>query len=159
MIDRAVFEFMGMLYDLESGSCVDGQPAIAIQRQAATPAPAAQPAPQPQQVANNEAPVQTQLPDAQLPPAHGYGLHIASQHTVWQANQGWRELRVMYADVLAGRDARITRLQTPDRGVVFRLLAGSWQNEMDASSACEQIRSRGGDCRVTAYQGLPVMRS
>lgn len=159
MIDRAVFEFMGMLYDLESGSCVDGQPATPIQRQASTPTPAAQPAPQPQQVANNAAPVQTQLPDAQLPPANGYGLHIASQHTVWQANQDWRELRVMYADVLAGRDARITRLQTPDRGVVFRLLAGSWQNEMDASSACEQIRSRGGDCRVTAYQGLPVMRS
>lgn len=159
MIDRAVFEFMGMLYDMESGSCVDGRQATAIQRQASHTVNAAQHAAQPGQVAETAAPVQSELPATQLPPPNGYALHIASQHTVWQANQDWRELRVMYANVLAGRDARITRLQTPDRGVVFRLLAGSWHTESDAAQACEQIRARGGDCRVTAYQGLPVMRS
>ncbi len=166
MIDRAVFEFMAMLYDLESGSCMDGRPAqprqqIAARQQSET-SRSAQLAQLPQ-TQPAESPVETlpqaALPEAQLPPPAGYALHLASQRTVWHVNRDWRELQSAYADILAGRDGRITRVQRSDEGVVFRLLAGSWRTEAEAQSACEEIRRRGGQCRIAPFEGMPVMRS
>lgn len=170
MIDRAVFEFMAMLYDLESGSCIDGRPARARQQVAATQSntptsPSAQlaqtPAPQttPEHVQPVDTLPQTSLPDAELPPPAGYALHLASQHTVWHVNRDWRDLQAAYADILAGRDARITRIQRSDEGVVFRLLAGSWRTQGEASRACNEIRRRGGQCQIAPFEGMPVMRS
>lgn len=157
MIDRAVFEFMAMLYNLESGSCMDGRPATALQQMAQiqpAPAPQAQPEPQVQ-----SPPPALDLPEARLPPPLGYGLHLASDLTVWNVNRDWRELRNVYADLLAGREGRVLRVDRPDEGVVFRLIAGSWRTEADAMSACESIRQRGGQCQVTAFGGMPAMRS
>lgn len=157
MIDRAVFEFMGMLYDLESGSCMDGRAARPrVQTaQRTTPQQSAPAADQATAVA--EIP-QTSLSDAQLPPPNGYALHLASHRTVWNVNRDWRELRATYADILAGRDGRISRIQSSEQGEIFQLLAGSWRSEADARSVCEQIRQRGGACRITAFEGMPVMR-
>lgn len=162
MIDRAVFEFMAMLYDLESGSCIDGRPAQSRQQAASAPASAsAQLAqtPPPARSAPVETLPQSALPEAQLPPPSGYALHLASQRTVWHVNRDWQELRAAYADILAGRDGRISRAQRSDEGVVFRLLAGSWRTETEASRACQEIRRRGGQCQITAFEGMPVMRS
>lgn len=160
MIDRAVFEFMGMLYDLESGSCMDGLPAsprVHTAQNSMPQHPAAQPAaPAPGTPLAEVS--HASLPDAQLPPPNGYAIHLASHRTVWNVNRDWRELRATYADILAGCDGRISRIQSGEQGEVFQLLAGSWRSEAEASSVCERIRQRGGQCRITAFEGMPVMR-
>ncbi|BDX00512.1 CsgG/HfaB family protein [Maricaulis maris] len=166
MIDRAVFEFMAMLYDLESGSCIDGQPALARQQTAQIrPAPTAtlvqEALPeQPQALASNarsEIP-RNPIPPSRLPPTNGYGLHIASELTVWNVNREWRELRAIYADLLAGRAGRVLRVEQGHGGAEFHLLAGSWQTESEAVATCEAIRQRGGTCAVAPFDGQPVMR-
>lgn len=166
MIDRAVFEFMAELYNLEAGSCLNGQTARQVGESVGAERLMTAQAEPAQQAATStaaapQAPSQTpaQAPATQLPPAEGYALHLASHRTVWNVNRSWSELRASYADVLGGREGRVLRTEMPDEGTVFRLLAGRWHSQAEAEQACLSIRRRGGDCAITAFAGMPVLRS
>ncbi|MFS2317155.1 CsgG/HfaB family protein [Maricaulis sp. D1M11] len=172
MVDRAVFEFMASLYDLQTGSCVDGQPARARVQQAQHAQRQVAPQPAPRQVAQTApqrqpSPVPA-APSIQSPAAvstapdrsthTGYGLHLASYRTMWNANRQWPEIRSAYEQILGDRHGRIVADDGGNEGTIFRVMAGPWPNEAAAASACRDIRNLGGQCAVTAYAGDAMMR-
>ena len=187
MIDRAVFEFMAELYNLEPGACLDGAPAREAYNTAPQPAvhqPAYQPslhqpAHRPQSAPANATPRDYVQPASshaapahvapaaqpaqrqaqQHAPAEGYAVHLGSYRTVWNLNRHWDEFSDDHADLLGGREARVQRAQLDDDSTVFRLLAGRWSNSAEAEQVCRNVRRRGGQCAVRAFGGTPVVRS
>lgn len=157
MIDRAVFEFMAELYNLETGSCLNGEPARQVGESVGAERLMTSRFEPAQQAATSTALPPTSA--TQLPPAEGFALHLASHRTVWNVNRSWSEMRAGYADVLGGREGRVLRTELPDEGTVFRLLAGRWHSQAEAEQACLSIRRRGGDCSITAFAGVPILRS
>jgi curli biogenesis system outer membrane secretion channel CsgG len=147
MVERAVFEFMGGLYNLESGSCLDGRPATPR----AAPAAAVRPAPEPE-------PDARPAPIAAEPVVDSYGVRLAAHHTLMNVEQSWSNLRRAHSELLDGRQARVARLERPDQAPVFLLQAGEWPDASAAETVCARIRDRGAQCEVGPFNGTPLLR-
>lgn len=165
MIDRAVFEFVAALYNLDPVDCLGEEVARAIaasgtferrgaDAQAIT-AQAAPPASTPQDqapAAARPAPAANTPATAPAPPpaTHLYSVHLESYRRREQMGAGWAALVQAYGPLLAGLSPGVDEVElrgASSQGQFFRLIAGPLPDEHAARELCEQLSARDQYCR------------
>ena len=81
------------------------------------------------------------------------GLEIAATTSLDGARESWGQFRSRDGGVLAGAQPRV--MPSAD-GTRFRLIAGPYRSEAEASEACRELQARGIACRPTGYGGAPL---
>lgn len=158
MIDRAIFEFVGSLYNLPAHACLDGQEAP-VQR---APAPARgrliEPQQQSSQAMRSETPQAPNHHPARQASngvpggvgtvaANELGVHLASYRDPEYARRGWDQLYRAHRAELDGLLPLIVPTQIEGQGLYYRLLAGPILSIEDARRRCEAIEAREQYCR------------
>jgi holdfast attachment protein HfaB len=164
MIDRAVFEFVAALYNLDPVDCLGeevaraiaasgtferrGADAQAMTAQAAPPV-SAPPAQTPAE-AQPTAAVNAQTPAPAAPATHLYSVHLESYRRREQMGAGWAALMQAYGPLLAGLSPGVDEVElrgASSQGQFFRLIAGPLPDEHAARELCEQLSARDQYCR------------
>lgn len=164
MIDRAVFEFVAALYNLDPVDCLGeevaraiaasgtferrGADAQAMTAQAAPPV-SAPPAQTPAE-AQPTAAANAQTPAAAPPATHFYSVHLESYRRREQMGAGWAALMQAYGPLLAGLSPGVDEVElrgASSQGQFFRLIAGPLPDEHAARELCEQLSARDQYCR------------
>ncbi|MCR9130659.1 MAG: SPOR domain-containing protein [Alphaproteobacteria bacterium] len=157
MIDRAIFEFVGSLYNLPAHVCLDGREAPV--QSAPTPARGRliEPQNQPSQTmpsetpqAPNHRPAQ-QAPNAMRGPAaaNEVGMHLGSFRTEGHAQLRWHELQMRHPEALEDLQQLVVPAQITGQGQVYGLLAGPFYSMESAERRCEELNARSQYCRAT----------
>lgn len=110
----------------------DDPPPAPAPRVAAAPAPAASPSP-----AASSASV----------PAGAYVVQIAAVRSEAEAQATWRGAQAKYG-MLANQPLSVKRADLGDRGIFYRVQAGSFGAREGAVDLCEALRAQGGNCMV-----------
>ena len=107
-------------------------------------APAAAPTPTPE-----PAPATTERPAPS--PAGDYGIQIAAVRDESGARSAWKSLVAAHPDLLGGLTLNIERADLGEKGVFYRIQAGSLASLDDARSLCAKLKAQNVGC-------LPVRR-
>lgn len=157
MIDRAIFEFVGSLYNLPAHVCLDGREAPV--QSAPTPARGRliEPQQQSSQAMRSETPQAPnhhpahQAPNAMRGPAAAtgseMGVHLASYRAPEHAQRGWDQLHGAHRAELEGLLPLIVPTQIEGQGLYYRLIAGPILSLEDARRRCEALEAREQYCR------------
>jgi cell division protein FtsN len=119
--------------------------AAAIAPQAA--APIAPPAPPVVQAAP-AAPVTASAP-APAAASRGIFLQIGAYESEALAEGAWKTFQNRYMEIAESMSPDVQRADLGQRGIWYRLRAGPFADRAAAISACERLKSRGGNCFVT----------
>ena len=125
------------------------EPKPAAQAEPDKPAAAAEP---PKQVA--VAPPPKPQPAAKTPAkpkaagAGSYRVQLASFRSSKAANDAWSKLRKSNISLLRDLTAHVTRVELGQKGIFYRLQAGSFAQEARARSICTELKARQVDCLV-----------
>ncbi|WP_029007287.1 SPOR domain-containing protein [Azospirillum halopraeferens] len=106
---------------------------------AAAPAPSAAPAPAPA--------VAAARPPAPVAPAGGWRVQLASVRSEAEAEAEWKRLASRYSGALSGLTPQFTRADLGERGVYYRVRAGS-VDEDRARAICTELKSQNVGCVV-----------
>jgi cell division septation protein DedD len=87
-------------------------------------------------------------PAAMADAAGTFLVQVASFRTPDAAQQGWEEFHRQYDDLLQGYAPDVAQADLGDRGVRYRLRVGVFTSRSAASSFCDQVKARGGECLV-----------
>ena len=124
----------------------DPTPAAPLPPRAPTPPPAADGT----DVAAAEAaspvvPEPAEVPSAPVEPSHG--VQVVAVPSELEAATEWARFQDRFPELLAERRLTVRRIDLGDRGVWYRVLAGS-VSRGDADTLCAALRARGSDCIV-----------
>lgn len=113
----------------------------------ATPQAAAAPAP-----ATTAAVAAPARPEAaavapQTDPAGTHRVQVVAVQSQAQAESEWQRISRLYPDLLGGSELFIQQIDLGDRGIWYRVQAGTFARS-DANQVCATIQARGGDCIV-----------
>jgi hypothetical protein len=76
--------------------------------------------------------------------AHLQLTSVREEEVAWQE---WKRLQARFPDVLKALSAQVVRVEIPERGIFYRLIAGPVTKE-SGSAACRTLRDQGRDCIV-----------
>jgi len=78
-----------------------------------------------------------------------YTVQIASYRSEQEASVGWQTLTVEQSDLLAKLPHAVAKADLgTDKGVFYRLQAGSFSDRKDAKALCSNLKERAVDCMV-----------
>jgi hypothetical protein len=77
-------------------------------------------------------------------------LHLSSNKTKEGAMKEWIQLKTAFPNLLKDLHLDIERTDLGEKGVFYRVLAGSFENQSAAREACSQLRSKKQFCAVMA---------
>lgn len=77
------------------------------------------------------------------PAARTYRIELVVARSDSEARQTWTFLNERYGDLLAGLKPETQRFELPDKGVYYRLLAGTIGERARAGAICREITQRG----------------
>ncbi|HKJ72503.1 MAG TPA: SPOR domain-containing protein, partial [Alphaproteobacteria bacterium] len=83
--------------------------------------------------------------------AGDYGIQIASVRDESGARSAWKNLVAAHPDLLGGLTLNIEKADLGEKGVFYRLQAGSLASLDDARSLCAKLKAQNVGC-------LPVRR-
>ncbi len=88
------------------------------------------------------------LPPTAAPAGHpaavkGFSLELVVARTDKEAQQTWAFLNERYGDLLAGLKPETQRFELPNKGIYYRLLAGTIHERTRAGAICRAITQRG----------------
>jgi hypothetical protein len=75
--------------------------------------------------------------------ARGFSLELVVARTDNEARQTWTYLNDRYGDLLAGLKPETQRFELPNKGIFYRLLAGTIRDRSRAGAICREITQRG----------------
>jgi cell division protein FtsN len=110
----------------------------AVTAPAAPPVPSAAPIVPPPAVAANAS------------VARGFFLQIGAFESEALAEGAWKTFQTRYAEIAAPLAQDVQRADLGQRGIWYRLRAGPFADRASAIAACERLKTRGGNCFVTA---------
>jgi cell division septation protein DedD len=84
-------------------------------------------------------------------PISGFGIQIASLKTEEGAKQTWKALMAAHSDLLGGLAVNVERADLGDKGVYYRLQAGSFASLDEAKAMCGKLKDANVSC-------LPISR-
>jgi cell division protein FtsN len=110
---------------------------------------AARPAPTPPPAAVKE-PEPDPAPTRAVPaaPAGDWQVQLAALRDEAAAMQTWRRISARQKTLLQGLSPDVSRLETRDRGVFYRLRVGGFATRDGAAELCERLKKAGQDCLV-----------
>lgn len=76
-----------------------------------------------------------------------YIVQVASHKTPEEAQGAWANLRQQYAQIFAGRNADIRKVDLGDRGTFYRAMVGP-MNRDQANALCQNLKTQGAGCIV-----------
>lgn len=109
------------------------------------PPASAEPAPAP---AEAETPTATSFGETPVT-GEDWAIQLASYLARGMAEEGWRRLSADHADLLAGFEPVIERVDREDMGTIYRLKIGAFAERPEADALCADLRADGADCIVT----------
>jgi cell division septation protein DedD len=78
-----------------------------------------------------------------------YTVQIASYRSEQEASTGWQALTAERADLLAKLPHAVAKADLgADKGIYYRLQAGSFSNRNDAKALCADLKDHSIDCMV-----------
>jgi len=77
-------------------------------------------------------------------------VHLASFSSEASARRGWDEVNLQNKAILTGVKPIIRKIDLGERGIFFRLMAGSYTSMSAAESACIQLKQNNQFCRASA---------
>ena len=87
----------------------------------------------------------------QLTSKTGFRAHIGSFLTEERAERGWTLFQRRYGPILENQPHLVAPVELDGaKGTMFRLYAGPLETASQAKSLCEELRTKGGYCRVFA---------
>jgi len=89
----------------------------------------------------------------------GWGAHLGSFREMQNAQRGWREIRAVNSDLLAGRKALALHFEMPANGSFQRVVVGPLASRDEAARLCDAFKQRGTPCnvlRLDATASLPL---
>ncbi len=115
---------------------------------AATPStpPVVPPTAIPSAPAQAAAPARAPVPTA----SGGTFVQLAALGSEAGAHTEWQRLKGRMADILAGREPVIQRIER-DGHAIWRLRVGSFPSVGDATRFCERVRAKGGACELATF--------
>lgn len=78
----------------------------------------------------------------------GWGVHLASYHTLAAAEKGWKELQTNFPDLLAGLQMVTQPFDAGAKGQFQRVLAGPYADKASARKLCAAFSKRATWCEV-----------
>ncbi|MGB5093950.1 MAG: SPOR domain-containing protein [Parvibaculum sp.] len=78
----------------------------------------------------------------------GWGVHLASYHTLAAAEKGWQELQLRFPDLLAGQHLITRPFDGGAKGQFQRVLAGPYADKASAGKLCAAFGKRATWCEV-----------
>ncbi len=82
-----------------------------------------------------------------------YGIHLTSYRTMEKAVAGINHLQEKYRDILAKTDFAVKRVDLgPEKGVWFRVIAGSFSNRKNADALSSRLKLKQPYTRVLSIQ-------
>lgn len=78
----------------------------------------------------------------------GWGVHLASYHTLAAAEKGWQELQGRFPDLLAGQHLITRPFDGGAKGQFQRVLAGPYADKASAGKLCAAFSKRATWCEV-----------
>lgn len=78
----------------------------------------------------------------------GMALHLSSNRTKESANREWTQLKTAFPEQLGNLDLKIARTDLGEKGVFFRVMAGSFTDKSSASRICAELRKKKQYCAV-----------
>jgi cell division protein FtsN len=79
-------------------------------------------------------------------PAGAYVLQIGAYKSVADAETAWKQYASKHADLIAGASHDVQKADLGDKGVWFRLRAGSYADKASAADMCDKLKAEGGAC-------------
>jgi cell division protein FtsN len=73
-------------------------------------------------------------------------LQIGAYKTETDAETAWKDYASKHADVLAGASHEVQKADLGDKGVWYRLRAGSFADKETAGALCDKLKAEGGVC-------------
>lgn len=105
----------------------------------------------PQQNRQNVAPPRATVASLGPTPAPqttgNYVVQVASHKTPEEAQGAWANLRQQYAQIFAGRNADIRKVDLGDRGTFYRAMVGPMGRDQ-ANALCQNLKTQGAGCIV-----------
>ncbi len=78
-----------------------------------------------------------------------YTVQIASYRSEQEASAGWQTLTAEQGDLLAKLPHAVAKADLgADKGIYYRLQAGSFSDRKDAKALCSDLKDRSIDCMV-----------
>ena len=78
-----------------------------------------------------------------------YTVQIASYRSEQEASAGWQTLTTEQSDLLAKLPHAVAKADLgADKGIYYRLQAGSFNDRKDAKALCSDLKDRSIDCMV-----------
>jgi cell division septation protein DedD len=78
-----------------------------------------------------------------------YTVQIASYRSEQEASAGWQALTAEQTDLLAKLPHAVAKADLgADKGIYYRLQAGSFSDRKDAKALCSNLKERSVDCMV-----------
>lgn len=77
-----------------------------------------------------------------------YMLQLASVTSEAGAQQEWKRLQGLHAELLADMPLTVQVAEVSGKGTVYRLQTGPFPNRVTADDFCWQLRAEKGDCLV-----------
>lgn len=87
--------------------------------------------------------------------ATGWGVHLASYHTLAAAEKGWKELQTHFPDLLAGAQMVTRPFDGGVKGLFQRVLAGPYADKASARKLCAAFSKRATWCEVLPLNPAP----
>lgn len=78
----------------------------------------------------------------------GMALHLSSNRTKESASREWTQLKTAFPEQLGNLDLKIARTDLGEKGVFFRVMAGSFTDKSSASRICAELRKKKQYCAV-----------
>jgi len=75
--------------------------------------------------------------------AKGFSLELVVARSDTEARQTWTFLNERYGDLLTGLKPETQRFELPNKGIFYRLLAGTIRDRSRAGALCREITQRG----------------
>ena len=123
-------------------------PAATTSAGTTSPAPASSVSPTVTASASDATPAMT-VTAKTLDSAKIYTVQIASYRSEQEASAGWQALTAEQADLLAKLPHAVAKADLgTDKGVYYRLQAGSFSDRKDAKALCSNLKERSVDCMV-----------
>ena len=82
-----------------------------------------------------------------------HAIHLASYRKTANVRVGWEKLKTAHMDVLAELQPRVETVSLADGAKFLRLIAGPFESESSATSACARLEGRDAYCRATRFYG------
>jgi cell division protein FtsN len=89
------------------------------------------------------APVKTAAPAAS---SGAFVLQIGAYKSEADASAAWKAYQAKHATLLSGVSSSIQKADLGDKGVWYRLRAGSFADKDTAAALCERLKADGGAC-------------